>query len=54
MPPGHRLATVCLPCPPLARRSMSVSRPNCITTYVLACIRLLRGDDLLDPNDSGG
>ena len=31
---------------------MSVSHPNCVTTYKLSVIRLLRGDGLLEPDDS--
>ncbi|KAL4434239.1 hypothetical protein ABPG75_000680 [Micractinium tetrahymenae] len=31
---------------------MSVSHPNCITTYKLSVIRLLRGEDLLPAEDS--
>lgn len=31
---------------------MSVSHPNCISSYKLSVIRLLRGDGLLDPEDS--
>lgn len=32
--------------------SMSVSHPNCITTYKLSVIRLLRGEDLLEEQSS--
>ncbi|PRW58809.1 kinase [Chlorella sorokiniana] len=31
---------------------MSVSHPNCITTYKLSAIRLLRGEGLMEPEDS--
>lgn len=31
---------------------MSVSHPNCVTTYKLSAIRLLRGEGLVEPEDS--
>ena len=40
------------PCPPAPRCSMSVSHPNCISTYKLSAIRLLRCNDLLDNQGS--
>ena len=48
-----RLPTALPSAPPRpAPRSMSVSHPNCVTTYKLSVIRLLRGDGLLDPEPS--
>lgn len=51
--PAHPFpAAVALPLPSAPCCSMSVSHPNCISTYKLSAIRLLRCHDLLDDQGS--